>query len=132
MLLRLALLLLASTAAAEWRPGQNKPAEHFDNEISKHFLGSAKRSYCLRKAKKKNLPLLVLLTRPGCGACQNLKQSVNRGTELKALAASGKLLLVLAEGDAQAQWQAEGQVLTRRVLTLLVLLLVLTLSFPAL
>jgi hypothetical protein len=28
---------------------------------------------------------MVLLTKTGCGACQNLKQSVNMGSELRAL-----------------------------------------------
>jgi hypothetical protein len=86
--------------------GHAKPAENFDEEVSKHFTKSNKPSYAKRRAKKQNKPLLVLLTRNGCGACQNLKQSVNRGTEVKKLLE--KFVVVHAENKHCAQWQLEG------------------------
>jgi thioredoxin-related protein len=87
----LAVVCLAWPVGAAF--GHNKVTESFDAEVSKHFLGSAKVSYARRKAKKQNKPLIVLLTKPGCGACQNLKQSVRLQSGPCSLRAhnSGKL-----------------------------------------
>jgi hypothetical protein len=86
--------------------GQAKPAENFDEEVSKHFIKSNKPSYAKRRAKKHDKPLMVLLTRSGCGACQNLKQSVNHGTGVKQFLE--KFVVVHAENNHCAQWQLEG------------------------
>jgi hypothetical protein len=104
--LALLLVQLGGTSAAF---GQNKPAEHFDSGVSKHFLPSSKKSYAMRKATKAEKPLLVILTRQGCGACQNLKQSVNFGGEFAALLAKGDFLVVHAENQQAAEWQEPGQ-----------------------
>ena len=99
--------------------GQAAPAEDFDAEISGHFLKSAKPSYAKRRAKKANKPLLVLLTKRGCGACQNLKQALNNGgkpgpggapgsaTTAKSLLAG--FVVVHAKDAEMAAWQAPGQ-----------------------
>lgn len=62
--------------------------------------------YAKRVAAKKGRPLMVLLTKKGCGACQNLKQSVNRGAELAPLLS--QLVVVHAENDAATEWQQPG------------------------
>jgi hypothetical protein len=98
----LAVLLVGSDAAF----GQAKVTEKFDEEVSKHFTKSTKPSYAKRRAKKLGKPLIVLLTRNGCGACQNLKQSVNYGSEVKKLL--DKFVVVHAENKHCAQWQLEG------------------------
>jgi thioredoxin-related protein len=86
--------------------GRSKPAENFDDEVSKHFIESNTPSHAKESAKKQNKPLLVLLTRKGCGDCQNLKSSVNRGKEVKQLLE--KFVVVHAENEKIAQWQLVG------------------------
>ena len=81
-----ALAVLPSPAASGF--GSMKVAEHFTEDISRHFLKSTKKSYALRYSRNHEKPLVVILTRKGCGACQNLKQSVNHGTALKASSTS--------------------------------------------
>ena len=98
--------------------GQHAPAEHFDAEISAHFLQSAKPSYAKRRAKKQNKPLLVLLTKQGCGACQNLKQALNNGGKpgmggAPAASPTAKSLLaqfvvVHAKDGDMVAWQVGG------------------------
>ena len=56
--------------AVEGAFGHAKVTQNFDKEVSAHFLGSTKRSYVLRKSATEGKPVLVLLTNPGCGACQ--------------------------------------------------------------
>jgi hypothetical protein len=77
--------------------------------VSLHFLPSSKRSYVLRKAAKAGKALMVLITRPGCGACQNLKQSVNMASGVKGLLAKGDVLVVHAEGAAAEEWMLPNQ-----------------------
>ena len=62
--------------------GHNKVAETFDKDVAQHFLKSTRLSYAKRRALKQGKPLLVILTKRGCGACQNLKQSVNNGKDV--------------------------------------------------
>ena len=62
----------------------------------------------MRRALKKSLPLMVILTRPGCGACQNLKQSVNYGKDLRKRLAEGDIIVVHAEGLATDEWKLHG------------------------
>ena len=83
MLRLLVLVTLVALTQAAW--GHNKVTTAFDDEVKKHVIGSSKKSYAMRKAKKANKPLLVILTRKGCGACQNLKQSVNMETGEKGI-----------------------------------------------
>ena len=91
-----------------WAPGKNKVTTHFDADALPNLLSSSKRSYVLRKARKLGLPVMAILTRAGCGACQNLKQSVNLGKELRARLAEGNILVVVAEGPAAAEWKLPG------------------------
>ena len=105
--MRLLVLLLASLSAARAAWGHGKVTEHFDEEISAHFVKSTKVSYAKRRAIKQGKPLLVLLTKRGCGACQNLKQSVNNGADVRSLL--GDFVVVHAENAAMAEWQAPGQ-----------------------
>lgn len=97
--------LLGGTDAAF---GQNKVAEHFTKEIEQGFMKSSRKSYAMRVAAKRGKPLIVLLTKRGCGACQNLKQSVNHGSELKELLASDNFVVVHAENAAAKEWEADG------------------------
>lgn len=104
----LMLLVVAShfsCVGAAW--GHAKVTETFDEEVSANFVTSTKISYAKRRAVKLGRPLLVLLTKRGCGACQNLKQSVNHGKEARALL--GDFVVVHAENAAMAEWQAPGQ-----------------------
>ena len=101
------LLHLSSPSSAAF--GSASVTEHFDAELSSSFLPSSKRSYAMRMAANSAKPLLVLLTRRGCGACQNLKQSVNMGADLKGLLSGGAFVVVHAEGAAAEQWMAQGQ-----------------------
>lgn len=108
-LLALVLLLLAVVPrAAEAAFGAAPVTEKFDGVVSASFLQSSKKSYVLRTAGKKGKPLLVLLTKSGCGACQNLKQSVNMGTELKGLLKGG-FTVVHAENAKAEEWMLPGQ-----------------------
>ena len=116
---RMALLVATAAALAAVAPegargafGHAKVAEHFDAAMSKHFLSSTKKSYALRKSRKENKPLMVMLTRRGCGACQNLKQSFNLATgedTVQKLAAAGDFLVVHAEGSQGDEWQRPYQ-----------------------
>lgn len=99
------LSTICALAFAVWAPGSNKIANHFEAGSLPGLLSSSKRSYALRTAKKKNQALMVILTRPGCAACQNLKQSVNRGTKLRARLADGGVVVAHAEGAAAAEWR---------------------------
>ena len=92
------LFSLSSFEATDAAFGHNKVTEKFDTGVSAHFLLSAKVSYAKRKAKKLNKPLMVLLTKPGCGACQNLKQSVGglAGTALRIF--NKQVLMVFLTG----------------------------------
>eukprot|EP00729_Bicosta_minor_P008951 gene8951-16321_t len=92
------LLLIGVAPVVDAAFGQSKPVEHFDKDISKHFISTTKRSYVLRKAAKVDKPVVVLITRPGCGACQNLKQSLNMGSSVKALLDKELVLVVHVEG----------------------------------
>ena len=89
--------------------GQAKVAEHFDKDVSASFLASSKKSYAMRVAVKKERPLMVLLTKTGCGACQNLKKSVNFGQELRTLLKDDNVLVVHAENQKAEEWMQEGQ-----------------------
>ena len=102
--LLLLAVLTAHTANAAF--GHAKVAEHFSTAIQKHFVKSSRVSYAKRRARKQGKPLLVLLTRSGCGACQNLKQSVNNGREFSGLL--DKFVVVHARDKEQAQWQRPG------------------------
>jgi len=92
--------------AVEGAFGHAKVTQNFDKEVSAHFLGSTKRSYVLRKSATEGKPVLVLLTNPGCGACQNLKQSINMGGGVKKLLSEGRVLVVHAQGNkATDEWK---------------------------
>merc|ERR1712039_456486 len=53
-------------------------------------------------------PLMVILTRPGCGACQNLKQSVNFGSKVKERLS--KFVVVHGEGNEGLEaWATKGE-----------------------
>lgn len=87
-----ALALACALAALLFRGvegafGSAKVTESFDSAFSASFLSGSvsKKSYCLRKSKKQNKPLMVIMTRTGCGACQNLKQSVNMAPLVRLL-----------------------------------------------
>ena len=97
-----------STCDAAW--GNNPVTQNFDEQTSKHFIGSSKRSYALRKSKKLNKPIIVLLTKKGCGACQNLKQSVNMDSAKLGLdTLLSNFVVVHAEGAEMEQWQGQGE-----------------------
>ena len=100
-----AVLLLVAVPSTVWTPGSNKIANHFEAGSLPGLLSSAKRSYALRTSAKKNQALMVILTRTGCAACQNLKQSVNRGTKLRERLAEGNIVVAHAEGAAAAEWR---------------------------
>lgn len=104
MLVGLATLLGGTEGAF----GQNKVAEHFTKEIAQSFLKSSRKSYAMRAAAKLGKPLIVLLTKRGCGACQNLKQSVNHGSELNDLLANDDFVVVHAQNAAAKEWEADG------------------------
>eukprot|EP01043_Picozoa_sp_COSAG02_P010451 COSAG02_NODE_367_length_23739_cov_16.775127_9_plen_198_part_00 len=90
--------------------GSTPVTEHFDEEFSSFFLKSTKKSYALRKSKKEEKPLMVVMTRAGCGACQNLKQSVKLAqgeTTIKTVAS--EFLIVHAEGTNADEWQQPYQ-----------------------
>lgn len=90
--------------------GSTPVTEHFDEEFSSFFLKSTKKSYALRKSKKEEKPLMVIMTRAGCGACQNLKQSVKLAqgeTTIKTIAS--EFLIVHAEGLKADEWQQPYQ-----------------------
>ena len=78
-LMQAVLLSLIPLHLAAW--GNNPITTEFDGSVKSSFISSAKKSYAMRKAKKAGKPLMVLLTKKGCGACQNLKQSVNMESE---------------------------------------------------
>ena len=42
--------------------GHTPVTEHFDDEFSSFFLKSTKKSYALRKSKKEEKPLMVIMT----------------------------------------------------------------------
>jgi hypothetical protein len=103
-------LLLALPDGADGAFGHAPVAEFFDKDFSKFFIPSTKKSYSLRKSKKTEKPLMVIMTRAGCGACQNLKQSVNlaQGEEtIKSIA--DEFIIVHAEGTQADEWQQPYQ-----------------------
>eukprot|EP00927_Polykrikos_kofoidii_P037813 TRINITY_DN32017_c0_g1_i1.p1 TRINITY_DN32017_c0_g1~~TRINITY_DN32017_c0_g1_i1.p1 ORF type:complete len:188 (+),score=34.98 TRINITY_DN32017_c0_g1_i1:220-783(+) len=103
-------LLTAALQPADGGFGDNPVTEHFDDEFSSLFLKSTKKSYVFRKSKKEEKPVMVVMTRMGCGACQNLKQSVNLAkgeTTIKTIAS--EFLIVHAEGTKADEWQQPHQ-----------------------
>ena len=78
LLLAAAALVALAPEGARGAFGHAKVAEHFDAEISKHFLSSTKKSYALRKSRKENKPLMVMLTRRGCGASRRTSAATRR------------------------------------------------------
>jgi hypothetical protein len=103
-------LLLALPDGADGAFGHAPVAEFFDKDFSKFFIPSTKKSYSLRKSKKTEKPLMVIMTRAGCGACQNLKQSVNlaQGEETIKSIAGGRV------AAAVPRLRAAGAVLRSR------------------
>ena len=91
-----------------WTPGKNKIATKFVAGALPGRLSTSRRSYAMRRARKKHKPLMVILTRAGCGACQNLKQSVNHGTALRKRLSEGGIIVVHAEGVAADEWKIAG------------------------
>jgi thioredoxin-related protein len=106
-LLRSLTVLLLLPAPSEGAFGSAQVADKFDPDIVKQFLKTTRRSYALRRAAKHGKPLMVLLTKQGCGACQNLRQAVNRGTEMRGLLSD--FVVCHAEGKFAAEWFEKGQ-----------------------
>jgi thioredoxin-related protein len=99
------MVLCAQGAIAAF--GEPNMHEHFDDVVKAHFLGSQKVSYAKRKAKKEGKPLMVVITRQGCGACNMLKESVNSGSKVKERL--GKFVVVNAEGvEGIEAWAMQG------------------------
>ena len=108
MLILPSTVLLPQPSALSLRSAVLLPAQYTDPAQSSRRLYFTARmvqvSYAKRRAARLGKPLLVLLTRSGCGACQNLKQSFNRGQD--AVALLDKFVVVHAQDEQQAQWQA--------------------------
>eukprot|EP01079_Euglenida_sp_SAG-EU17-18_P006435 gene6435-1148_t len=108
----LAVVLVAGPAASvAWDPWgySHPPATAFDPDVSASFLPSSKRTFVLRVAKKRHLPLAVILTMSGCQASQSLKRAVNYGREFRDLVRDGVILVAHAEDTKTEEWTQDGQ-----------------------
>ena len=62
----------------------------------------------LAEVRREGKPGVVFVTQPWCGACKNLKKSINGSPELKTLL--GQFVVAHASGNDGTQWQGgEGK-----------------------
>jgi hypothetical protein len=88
--------------------GGPKMDEHFEADISQHFLQTpavTKEQICER-AKAAGKPIMVIISSQWCSACLVLRGSVNTGQEVRALLPS--FTVVYAEDGWGNQWRQEG------------------------
>merc|ERR1712166_337079 len=78
-------------------------AEGLDAEIESKFVPAAQAT---AKAAELGKPLMVLITELWCGACKNLKKTLNQSPEFKAMLDS--FVTVHVGKEEAAKWKEQG------------------------
>lgn len=102
-------LFWAAIAMASFVQAEEKAeAVQWGKDVAAHFFEPTDPSHVHAEAGKINKPTMAIVMTQWCGACNNLRASVNSGTKVKALL--DKFLVVYVEDDAtKHEWSKSGE-----------------------
>jgi len=98
-----------STTTVQPPKATRKPKAESNTEFGADlpFVSAVNVDDIRREVAEKQKPGIVFVTQPWCGACKNLKRSINQHDEVKELMEN--FVVVHAAEEAGNQWQAPGQ-----------------------